>query len=127
MNEPHRIRLDDFRPSVTHHGTFDKLDYYVTVGFYDDEGRRAEPGEVFVVIAKEGSDIRRFVNAWAVMVSMALQYGVPWLKIRNKFTGHLQATLLERIVESVELCVEYRRQVIGEEGPGPAPSATEQP
>lgn len=77
---PHRRRLPETRPGLTHHGKCGALDFYVTVNFYAD----CEPGEVFVKVAKQGSEVAGWVDGWAVTTSIALQYGVPWPVLRDK-------------------------------------------
>ena len=57
------------------------IDFYVTVNFFPDK----TPGEVFVVIAKCGSDLQGWVRAWAIAISIALQHGVPWEALADKF------------------------------------------
>ncbi len=78
---PHRRRLPDVRQALTHKFSIDGHDGYLTVGLYED-GR---PGELFLVMAKEGSVISGLVNVFATSVSMALQYGVPLEVLCDKF------------------------------------------
>ena len=44
------------------------------------------PGEIFLVMAKEGSTISGFADAFAQAVSYALQYGVPLQVLVDKFS-----------------------------------------
>lgn len=78
-----RYRLPEERLSVTH--KFKVADYkgYITIGLFKD-GR---PGEMFIRIAKEGSTLSGLLDSFAVMVSIALQYGVPLKMICDKFKG----------------------------------------
>jgi ribonucleoside-diphosphate reductase alpha chain len=48
-----------------------------------EEGR---PGEIFLVMAKEGSTISGLMDAFATAISMALQYGVPLEALVEKFS-----------------------------------------
>lgn len=80
---PRRSRLPDTRMSVTHKLCVGSVEAYMTVGHYPD-GR---PGEVFVEVAKQGSTVGGLMDAWATMVSIALQYGVPPDVIAEKFRG----------------------------------------
>ncbi|MCK5606675.1 hypothetical protein KAR91_32535 [Candidatus Pacearchaeota archaeon] len=57
--------------------------FWVTVNFFEGDDHR--PAEVFVRIAKEGSTIAGFVEAIAITVSIALQYGVPWAVLYDKY------------------------------------------
>jgi ribonucleoside-diphosphate reductase alpha chain len=76
-----REPLPQTRKSITH--KFELADYkgYLMVGLYDD-GR---PGEIFVTIAKQGSTIRGLIDAWALSMSMNLQYGVSVSDLFGKF------------------------------------------
>ena len=56
---------------------------YVTVGEYED-GR---PGELFLKVAKQGSTLAGIMDAFAISVSMGLQYGVPLEAFVEKFTN----------------------------------------
>ena len=78
---PQRRRLPDERSGITHKFTINTHEGYLTVGLYDDNA----PGELFVRMSKEGSTLGGLMDAWATMVSIALQYGVPLPVITAKF------------------------------------------
>jgi ribonucleoside-diphosphate reductase alpha chain len=80
--EPHRRRLPDERPAITHKFSIGGHEGYITVGLFED-GR---PGELFVRMAKEGSVISGLMDAFATAVSIMLQYGVPLKVMVNKFS-----------------------------------------
>ncbi len=80
--EPRRRKLPDERKALTHKFSINGHEGYVTVGMYED-GR---PGELFLVMAKEGSTISGLMDAFATSVSIALQYGVPLSTLVDKFT-----------------------------------------
>jgi ribonucleoside-diphosphate reductase alpha chain len=44
------------------------------------------PGELFVVMAKEGSVVSGLMDSFATSISMALQYGVPLKVLCDKFS-----------------------------------------
>ena len=48
--------------------------------------RTASPGEIFVKMAKEGSTLSGMMDSFAIMVSLALQYGVPLEALVGKFS-----------------------------------------
>jgi ribonucleoside-diphosphate reductase alpha chain len=77
-----RRRLPDERCSITHKFSVAQHEGYVTVGLYDD----GAPGEIFLVMAKEGSTISGLVDAFATAISIALQYGVPLDELVDKFS-----------------------------------------
>jgi ribonucleoside-diphosphate reductase alpha chain len=79
---PRRERLPDTRRSVTHKFSIGGHEGYITVGLYPD-GR---PGEVFILMAKEGSTIGGLMDCFGTAVSMGLQYGVPLDVFVNKFS-----------------------------------------
>lgn len=55
--------------------------FAITCGYYDDEGK--DLGEVFIDGPKEGSEMRSITHDSAVLVSIALQYGVPLATMRD--------------------------------------------
>jgi ribonucleoside-diphosphate reductase alpha chain len=79
---PVRRRLPDTRQGLTHKFSVGGHDGYLTVGLYDD----GTPGEIFLVMAKEGSVVSGLVNVFSTSVSMALQYGVPLSVLCDKFS-----------------------------------------
>ncbi|MFZ0390354.1 MAG: vitamin B12-dependent ribonucleotide reductase, partial [Calditrichia bacterium] len=79
---PYRKRLPDERQSITHKFSVGGHEGYITAGMYED----GSPGEIFIVMAKEGSVVSGLMDAFATGISMALQYGVPLKVLCNKFT-----------------------------------------
>ena len=79
---PARHRLPDERRSITHKFDIAGHEGYITVGLYDD----GQPGELFLTMAKEGSTISGFADAFAQAISYALQYGVPLQDLVDKFS-----------------------------------------
>ncbi len=77
-----RRRLPDERQSITHKFSIGGHEGYMTVGMYDDR----TPGELFVVMAKEGSVVSGLMDSFATSISMALQYGVPLRVLVDKFS-----------------------------------------
>ena len=80
---PVRRRLPNERHSITHKFSIGGHEGYVTVGLYTD----GTPGEIFIVMAKEGSVISGMVDSFATAVSLALQYGVPLRVLIDKFVN----------------------------------------
>jgi ribonucleoside-diphosphate reductase alpha chain len=79
---PRRRRLPDERAAITHKFDIAGHEGYVTVGLFED----GQPGEIFLVMAKEGSTISGFADAFAQAISYALQYGVPLQALVDKFS-----------------------------------------
>ena len=79
---PSRRRLPDERKSITHKFDIAGHEGYITVGLYED----GMPGELFLTMAKEGSTISGFADAFAQAISYALQYGVPLQDLVDKFS-----------------------------------------
>ena len=79
---PRRHKLPDERHSITHKFDIAGHEGYITVGLYED----GQPGELFLTMAKEGSTISGFADAFAQAVSYALQYGVPLQDLVDKFS-----------------------------------------
>ena len=79
---PFRRKLPDERRSITHKFSVGGHEGYVTVGLYDD----GKPGEIFIVMSKEGSTVSGLMDSFATAISLTLQYGVPLDALVNKFT-----------------------------------------
>ena len=82
VGQPVRRRLPDERQAITHKFEIAGHEGYITIGLFED----GSPGEIFLVMAKEGSTISGFADAFAQAVSYALQYGVPLQVLVDKFT-----------------------------------------
>ena len=78
---PQRKRLPDTRDSLTHKFSISGHEGYLTAGIYPD----GSPGEVFIKMAKQGSTVSGLVDTIAVLISVALQYGVPLESLVHKF------------------------------------------
>ena len=79
---PVRRKLPDERQAITHKFDIAGHEGYITVGLYEE----GQPGEIFLVMAKEGSTISGFADAFAQAISYALQYGVPLQALVDKFS-----------------------------------------
>ena len=79
---PRRRKLPDERSAITHKFDIAGHEGYITVGLFED----GQPGEIFLVMAKEGSTISGFADAFAQAISYALQYGVPLQDLVDKFS-----------------------------------------
>ena len=82
LTQPVRRKLPDERSAITHKFDIAGHEGYITVGLFND----GAPGEIFLVMAKEGSTISGFADAFAQAVSYALQYGVPLQVLVDKFS-----------------------------------------
>jgi len=79
---PVRRKLPDERQAITHKFDIAGHEGYITVGLFQD----GQPGEIFLVMAKEGSTISGFADAFAQAISYALQFGVPLQALVDKFS-----------------------------------------
>ncbi|MGA8568043.1 MAG: vitamin B12-dependent ribonucleotide reductase, partial [Candidatus Binataceae bacterium] len=77
-----RRKLPDERKSITHKFDIAGHEGYITVGMYDD----GLPGEIFVMMSKQGSTISGLMDSFATAISYALQYGVPLRFLVDKFS-----------------------------------------
>ncbi|OFW25411.1 MAG: ribonucleoside-diphosphate reductase, adenosylcobalamin-dependent [Acidobacteria bacterium RIFCSPLOWO2_02_FULL_65_29] len=82
VTRPVRRKLPDERHAITHKFDIQGHEGYITVGLFED----GQPGEIFLVMAKEGSTISGFADAFAQAISYALQYGVPLQALVDKFS-----------------------------------------
>jgi ribonucleoside-diphosphate reductase alpha chain len=78
---PVRKRLPHSRPSRTTSFQVGDAEGYITAGEYPDDGI----GEIFLKVAKQGSTLSGVMDAFAIAVSIALQYGVPLETYVEKF------------------------------------------
>ena len=79
---PIRRKLPDERQAITHKFDIAGHEGYITVGLFED----GQPGEIFLVMAKEGSTISGFADAFAQAISYALRCGVPLQALVDKFS-----------------------------------------
>jgi ribonucleoside-diphosphate reductase alpha chain len=83
VQRPVRQKLPRTRASKTFSFRVADCHGYATVGEFED-GR---PGEVFLKVAKQGSTLSGIMDAFAIAVSLGLQYGVPLRAFVEKFTN----------------------------------------
>jgi ribonucleoside-diphosphate reductase alpha chain len=83
VQEPVRQKLPRMRNSKTFSFRVADCHGYATVGEFED-GR---PGEVFLKVAKQGSTLAGIMDAFAISLSLGLQYGVPLEAFAEKFTN----------------------------------------
>ncbi|HEV3474662.1 MAG TPA: vitamin B12-dependent ribonucleotide reductase [Actinomycetota bacterium] len=78
---PVRHRLPSTRPGKTFSFTVGEADGYIIAGEYPEDGI----GEIFLKVAKQGSTLSGVMDAFAISVSLGLQYGVPLEAYVQKF------------------------------------------
>jgi ribonucleoside-diphosphate reductase alpha chain len=78
---PVRRRLPSTRPSKTFSFSVGDADGYIIAGEYPEDGI----GEIFLKVAKQGSTLSGIMDAFAISVSLGLQYGVPLEAYVQKF------------------------------------------
>ena len=79
--KPIRHKLPEERQAITHKFSIGGHEGYITAGMYED----GQPGEIFIVMAKEGSSVSGLMDSFATAISLALQYGVPLKVLVYKF------------------------------------------
>jgi len=109
-----RRRLPNDRKSITHKFTVGDQEGYLIVGLYED----GSPGELFITASKQGSTVSGLADAVAIMVSLALQYGVPLEAIIDKFkhtrydpsgmTGNTKIPLTSSLMDYVSRWLEIK-------------------
>ncbi len=82
MPRPFRRRMSATRNSITHKFEVAGHEGYLTVGLYED----GAPGELFIIMAKEGSTVGGIMDAFGTAISLCLQYGVPVGELIKKFS-----------------------------------------
>jgi hypothetical protein len=95
-----RRTLPQRRAAETFDLRFWSQNFTVTVGFFDD----GTPGEVFIDGCKTGNDIESIARDAAVLLSLALQHGVPPETISHAITrgaSEEPASILGAVVDSI--------------------------
>ena len=81
MSVPERRRLPDERRAIVRKFEIEGgHEGYIILGFFSDD----TPGEIFIVMCKEGSTLSGLMDAFAISVSTELQYGIPLMAIVKK-------------------------------------------
>jgi ribonucleoside-diphosphate reductase alpha chain len=80
---PVRRRLPKQRPSQTTSFRVGDIEGYLTAGSYPDDGL----GEIFFKVSKQGSTMSGVMDAFAIAISLGLQYGVPLEAYVAKFVN----------------------------------------
>ncbi|MBI2084815.1 MAG: adenosylcobalamin-dependent ribonucleoside-diphosphate reductase [Candidatus Aenigmarchaeota archaeon] len=78
---PVRRKLMQERKAIAHKFRIGNQEGYIHVGLFED----GAPGELFVTMAKQGSTLSGLMDAFALTVSIGLQYGVPLNVLVSKF------------------------------------------
>jgi ribonucleoside-diphosphate reductase alpha chain len=81
--KPIRRRLPASRPAKTVSFTVGEAEGYITAGEYPGDGI----GEIFLKVSKQGSTLSGVMDAFAIAVSLGLQYGVPLEAFASKFVN----------------------------------------
>ena len=88
------------------------LDVYLTVNLRPD----GEPGEIFVKLGKQGTTVSGLMQAWAVTISTALQRGVPWSDLRDKYKDttfeprtHEYSSLVDAVTQNIDAMIDEQR------------------
>ena len=128
-----RIQMPDTRPSLTHKRNICGFKCYIIVSFFEGASieDRTRPAEVFIKIAKQGSVVAGLMDGLCALLSISLQYGVPWEACKKRFEHHIfgeqndpqHKSLLDGVVQGVERLIAERRAIIGDDK-GDSPSQT---
>ena len=119
-----RKPLPDVRPSITRRNSIGRLKFIVTVSFFG--AGSCEPAEIFVHVGKEGSTLGGLCSALGQVMSIALQYQVPWQDLAKHFHGAYfdpcgksiddsaeYRSIVDAIASTVERILEDRKRDIG--------------
>ncbi|KKS19002.1 MAG: Ribonucleotide reductase of class II (Coenzyme B12-dependent) [Parcubacteria group bacterium GW2011_GWC1_41_7] len=80
--KPQRRKLPDIRQSETHKFSIAGHEGYLTYSFFED----GTLGEIFIKMSKQGSTLAGLLDAFAIAISIALQYGVPLKDLVRKLS-----------------------------------------
>lgn len=105
--QPVRKKLPPTRQSLTHNFNISGLKGFIQPSVYED----GSVGELFLRVQKQGSTISGLMDSFAVVVSLALQYGVPLEVIVDKmvqtkfdpqgFTGNEDIPMTSSIMDYI--------------------------
>ena len=84
---PTRLKPNKTRPALNHEFEISGHKFYINVGLYDN----GQPCELFIKANKTGSTINGLLDAFGIVLSKALQHGVPL----NEFVEKLSFTKFE--------------------------------
>ena len=111
-----RKRLSENRIGITSKSQVGGMEYYVTVNFFDDT---ADPCEVFIKIAKEGSTVSGLMDALAITISIALQHGVEWSVLGQQYLGTIfsprddkASSLVDSVAKTIDDTVSLRKEIL---------------
>jgi len=104
---------------------------YVTVGFHEEETAngsiKVRPAEVFVKVAKHGTEISGLMDALTTIISIALQSSIPWEHIERKLRHHHFGTydkhftsITDAVAVTVSNILGHRVNVVGANEPDTA-------
>lgn len=95
------------------------LDVYLTVNPLPDG---SGPGEVFVKLGKQGTAVSGLMHSLAVTISAALQRGVPWSELRDKYVGstfeprtHEYSSLVDAVAKNIDEMMQELRDQLDEQ------------
>ncbi|MDO8601629.1 MAG: vitamin B12-dependent ribonucleotide reductase [bacterium] len=80
--EPFRRHLPATRPSETHKFSIAGHEGFLTYSMFEN----GDIGEIFISMSKQGSTLSGLLDAFAITISIALQYGVPLKTFAEKFS-----------------------------------------
>lgn len=135
IERPRRVKLPRERSAITRKVSLAGDKFYFTVGLYPD----GKPGELFITMGKEGSFASGLADAFAKMVSLSLQYGVPIDNLIRQlrhmrfspegFTGDPDIPTAASVVDFLAQWLQrtFPNGVHTEMGKLPLPSETERP
>lgn len=83
-NKPVRKKLSAQPPCLKDTVSMDGSTYHIIRSFYDD-GRL---GEIFCSTAKQGNTVKGLIEVLCIVISKALQYGIPVNQIADILRGH---------------------------------------
>ena len=113
MVAPFMTERPDFQFPKTREGLTRKftcgLDVYLTVNLKPT----GEVGEVFVKLGKTGTTVSGLIQAWVLTISAALQRGVRWSELSEKYVDmkfepytHEYTSLVDAIARNIDQMVD---------------------
>lgn len=121
VNVPARMKLPASRRSITQKVHVCGFKVYVTVSFFTAEEDKLKPAEVFVKVAKHGSLVAGLIDAYTALMSVSMQYGVPWEAIRVRMMHHVfersgdphHTSIIDGLAKTVDRIIATNASMIG--------------
>jgi ribonucleoside-diphosphate reductase alpha chain len=111
-----KTRMPETRQSLTRKVIAGGLKMYITVGFYEN----SQPGEIFIVAAKQGSTLGGLLDDVARLMSTLLQFGVTMDQLYDRMHGARYEPRDDTYSSPIDAVVKNALELVKEYGGDPS-------